>query len=104
MLSLIESLESRLDHLTATITEQEAKQTVMLLNETMPIKQELTELRSAQGAVAMHVRWLVNMRLQNQARPTGMSPIPEPGVSPNANAPSPAGQSGRRLSGTFKSF
>jgi TNF receptor-associated factor 5 len=68
LLSLLESQESKVDHISANMTELEAKQTMMLFNETIPIKEQLAELRSAQSVIGMHVRWLMNFRLQ-ETRP-----------------------------------
>jgi TNF receptor-associated factor 5 len=81
LLSLLESQESRVDQISAGMTELEAKQTMMLFNETIPIKDQLAELRSAQGVLGMHVRWLMNFRLQER-RPlhnAGPSNEPKPG-------------------------
>lgn len=72
LLSLLETQESKVDQLSVGITELEAKQTVMLFNETIPIKEQLAELRSAQSVIACHVRWLMNLRLQER-RPGGMN-------------------------------
>jgi len=48
LLSLIEAQETRISQLSAGMTELEAKQTMMLFNETIPIKNELNEMRSSQ--------------------------------------------------------
>jgi TNF receptor-associated factor 5 len=84
LLSLLESQESKVDQLSIGMTELEAKQTVMLFNETIPIKEQLAELRSGQGVLGMHVRWLMNFRLQER-RPGaagGPSNEPKPGAGP----------------------
>ena len=83
LLSLLETQESKVDQLSVGITELEAKQTVMLFNETIPIKEQLAELRSAQSVIACHVRWLMNLRLQER----------RPGLS-GAGATSTGGGSG----------
>lgn len=72
VLSLIESLESRVRQLSAGMNELEAKQTMMLFNETMPIKNEMAELRSTQQVISMHVRWLLNFRRQENQRRVGI--------------------------------
>jgi hypothetical protein len=72
LLSLLESQESKVDQLSQGMTELEAKQTVMLFNETIPIKEQLAELRSAQGVIGCHVRWLMNLRLQERRPGVGM--------------------------------
>ena len=68
LLSLLENQESTLSHLSATLTEQEAKQTTMLFNETIPIKNELAEIRSMQQTTSMHVRRLMRFRIQENNR------------------------------------
>lgn len=75
VLSLMEAQENRVRQLSAGMNELEAKQTVMLFNETMPIKNEMAELRSTQQVISMHVRWLMNFRRQeNQRRFVGGGP------------------------------
>ena len=99
LLSLLESQESKVDQISAGMTELEAKQTMMLFNETIPIKEQLAELRSAQGVLGMHVRWLMNFRLQERrpgAGAAGPSNVPKPGSGPGGLA----SQAPRRLSDT----
>ncbi|TAQ89327.1 hypothetical protein B7494_g2306 [Chlorociboria aeruginascens] len=101
LLSLVESQESKIDQLSAGMTELEAKQTMMLFNETIPIKDQLAELRSSQSVVGMHVRWLMNFRLQeNQRKPLGGSGGgPGPGSSGGSDSGSPSSATlPRRLS------
>lgn len=69
LLSLLEHQDGKVDQLSAGITELEAKQTMMLFNETIPMKEQLAELRSAQGTLNMHVRWLLQFRRQ-ESRPS----------------------------------
>ena len=71
LLSLIEAQGTRISQLSAGMTELEAKQTMMLFNETIPIKNELTDMRSSQQVVSMHVRWLLNFRRQENQRRFG---------------------------------
>ncbi|KAJ2893823.1 hypothetical protein MKZ38_008205 [Zalerion maritima] len=68
LLALYESAESKMDNLQKSLNDLEGRQTVMLLNETMPIKEQLAEMRSNIGAQGMHVRWLMNLRIQERAR------------------------------------
>lgn len=101
LLSLLESQETKVDQMSAGITELEAKQTMMLFNETIPIKEQLAELRSAQGVLGMHVRWLMNFRLQERR------PVASAGPS-NDTKPGATGSSGpefpsmRRSSDTMR--
>lgn len=99
LLSLLENQESKVDQLSAGMTELEAKQTVMLFNETIPIKEQLAELRSAQGVIGCHVRWLMNLRLQER-RPGAASALNGGAKAESSSGSSSAGPSlqPRRLS------
>lgn len=101
LLSLLENQESKVDQLSAGMTELEAKQTVMLFNETIPIKEQLAELRSAQGVIGCHVRWLMNLRLQER-RPGVASAPAGTSRSESSGGPSSVGPGlqPRRLSDT----
>ncbi|KAL3421960.1 traf-like signal [Phlyctema vagabunda] len=96
LLSLLESQESKVDQLSAGMTELEAKQTMMLFNETIQIKEQLAELRSAQGVIGMHVRWLMNFRMQERR------PGPGPGSTGGSESGGPGGEGHRRLSDTMR--
>jgi hypothetical protein len=74
LLSLVEAQESRVDRISAGMTDLEAKQTMMLFNETIGIKNELAEMRSSQQVLSMHVRWLLNFRRQENQRRFGAGP------------------------------
>jgi hypothetical protein len=74
LLSLLEAQESKMSQLSAAMTENEAKQTTLLFNETIPIKNELAEIRSMQQTTSMHVRWLLRFRLQDNHRRLGSGP------------------------------
>ncbi|KAI9056005.1 hypothetical protein LZ554_000937 [Drepanopeziza brunnea f. sp. 'monogermtubi'] len=87
LLSLLETQESNLNHLQNNLTESEAKQTTMLFNETIPIKNELAEIRSMQQTTSMHVRWLMRFRIQENSRRAG-------GPGPGSNGGSSYGGGG----------
>ncbi|EPE25768.1 RING/U-box [Glarea lozoyensis ATCC 20868] len=74
LLSLLETQQSRLSHLSAELSDFQGKNTMMLFNETLPIKNELAELRSTQQVTCMHVRWLMRFRMQENQRRFGVSP------------------------------
>jgi hypothetical protein len=90
LLSLLENQESKVDRLSVGMTELEAKQTVMLFNETIPIKEQLAELRSAQGVIGCHVRWLMNLRLQER-RPGATSALSGGAKAESSSASGSAG-------------
>ena len=61
-------MEAGLEAVRKGVTDLEGRQTVMLLNETAPLKDQLAEIRSTLGVLGMHVRWLMNFRLQERSR------------------------------------
>jgi TNF receptor-associated factor 5 len=64
LVNLIGDQDRRLDQLVVTMKELEAKQAMMLFNETINIKNELGEMRSTQQVQGMHIRWLMQFRRQ----------------------------------------
>lgn len=104
LLSLIESQETRIGQLSAGLTELETKQTMMLFNETIPIKNELSDMRSNQQVVGMHVRWLLNFRRQENQRRVGSgggAPGPSGGGSDTGGSGGES-QMPRRLSDSMR--
>lgn len=99
LLSLLEAQESNLSHLSSSLTESEAKQTTMLFNETIPIKNELAEIRSMQQTTSMHVRWLMRFRIQENSRRTVGGPGPGPGSSGGGGSYGGGGSDGGASSG-----
>lgn len=96
LLSLVEAQETRVGRLSAAMTELEGKQTMMLFNETLQIKNEIAEMRSSQQVVSMHVRWLLNFRRQENQRRFGAGP--SSGGGSDGGGPSSDGPLSRRLS------
>lgn len=85
LLSLLEAQESKVGQLSTDMTEMNSKQTVMLFNETIPIKTELAEIRSNLQVTSMHVRWLMRFRMQDNQRRIGM-PGTAPGLGPELSS------------------
>lgn len=73
-LSLFETMESKVERVSSALTEVEGRHSMMLFNETLQIKDQLTEVRSTLGVLGMHVRWLMNFRLQERGRVVSGSP------------------------------
>lgn len=100
-LSLFETMESKVERLSSALAEVEGRHSMMLINETLQIKDQLTEIRSTLGVLGMHVRWLMNFRLQERGRVmTGSPAMPGSmaggqGSGSDANLP-------RRLSDTLR--
>jgi len=62
------SLERQIEELSKNLTELETRQTVMVLNQVMPVKDHITEIRSTLGILKMHVAWLMNSRREELER------------------------------------
>ncbi|KAK8078126.1 hypothetical protein PG996_004296 [Apiospora saccharicola] len=107
-LSLFETMESKVERLSSALTEVEGRHSMMLFNETMPIKDQLTEIRSTLGVLGMHVRWLMNFRLQERGRVLGggggaSSPSPLPSAAMGAGQESSSDSNlPRRLSDNMR--
>lgn len=84
LLSLLEAQQTRINQLTAELSDFQGKNTMMLFNETLPIKNELAELRSTQQVTCMHVRWLLRLRLQENQRRFGGGPGPGSSGGPDS--------------------
>ncbi|KAB8293845.1 hypothetical protein EYC80_009326 [Monilinia laxa] len=109
LLSIVESQQSRINALTASIAEMEARQSVMLLNETIPLKDQIVELRNTMSTINMYVRWLLNVRTREGQRRSfgnggssgggGGSGGPDDDDNNGGSGPSSGGSGmGRRLS------
>lgn len=90
-LSLFETMESKVERLSSALQEVEGRHSMMLINETLQIKDQLTEIRSTLGVLGMHVRWLMNFRLQELGK-VGPAAAAGAGASPGMAAGSMAGR------------
>lgn len=99
-LSLFETMESKVERLSTALNEVEGRHSMMLFNESSQIKDQLTELRSTMGVLGMHVRWLMNFRLQERGRVGTVSPSMSGPFSGSSNSHENDGDSysPRRLS------
>ena len=68
LLNLIGDQERRVNQLSYGLAELEGQSTRMLYNETMKIKNEMSEMRSNIQLTSMHVRWFMNWRKEDQSR------------------------------------
>lgn len=66
MLAQFERMETKIEDLRKMLTELDGRHSMMLLNETMPLKDQITELRSNLGVINMHTTWLMNVQRQNR--------------------------------------
>ena len=71
MLAQFERMEAKIEDLRKMLTELDGRHSMMLLNETMPLKDQITELRSNLGVINMHTTWLMNVQRQNRVAAGG---------------------------------
>ncbi|RYP80816.1 hypothetical protein DL769_002286 [Monosporascus sp. CRB-8-3] len=100
-LSLFETVESKVERLSSAISEVEGRHSMLLFNETMQIKDQLTEIRSTLGVMGMHVRWLMNFRLQERGR-VGAATSWSPWGSPDTQNNNTESSLPRRLSDSLR--
>lgn len=92
LLSLHESLREEVSRVTATVSELDAKATMMVMNESLRFKDELAHTNAAVGGMRHQVHWLVSGRLQNQQR---MAMVRTQATSSSSPAGTSAGSSGQ---------
>jgi len=68
MLAQFERMETKVEDLRKTVTELDGRHSMMLLNETMPLKDQIAELRSNIGVLGMHTTWLLNVQRQSRGQ------------------------------------
>ncbi|KUI73660.1 TNF receptor-associated factor 3 [Cytospora mali] len=66
MFRMFDELDSRMSDISKAMIDQDARHSVMLLNELMPVKEQLVEARSQLGVMGMHVRWLMDLQRSRQ--------------------------------------
>lgn len=67
-LQLFETIDHKVERLSTGLQEVDGRHSLHMIHETMQIKDQLTEIRSTLGVLGMHVRWLMNFRLQERGR------------------------------------
>lgn len=95
MLSLHESLREELDRVSAAISEVDGKASMTIINETLRIREDMHHQNAAISSLKLQLQWLMNARLQSQAKsPAGSAPVPSTDKSSRrAHQPSDASQS-----------
>lgn len=66
MLETFDQIDKRVLDFSQALVSQDARQTTMLLNETRPLKEQMTDIRSQLGVLGMHVRWLMDVQRTRQ--------------------------------------
>lgn len=101
LLCMHESLREEVGRVSATVSELDAKASMMVLNESLRTKEELAHTNAAIGGMRMDLHWLMSARLQNQQR-GGMMSVGERelgvGASGAGELAGALGSSARRLS------
>ena len=81
LLCLHESLREEVSRVSAAVSELDAKASMMVMNESLRTKEDLTHTNAAIGGMRMQLHWLMSARLQNQQRMAlGRTPSPGEGT------------------------
>jgi len=73
LLSLHESLREELHRLSATIAELDTRSSMMIMNESLRLKEDMTHINGVVGSMRMQLQWLTSARLQAQSQSDGSS-------------------------------
>ncbi|PHH70140.1 hypothetical protein CDD82_7309 [Ophiocordyceps australis] len=84
----IQDLDAGFEEVHQNLTHLEARQSMWTLNQVMPIREEVTELRNNINMVRMHVNWLLN-RSREEGRIRAAA-INAAAASPSSQSSSPA--------------
>lgn len=68
LLCLHESLREEVSRVSAAVSEVDARASMMVMNESLRIKEDLSHANAAIGNMRMQLHWLMSARLQNQQR------------------------------------
>lgn len=104
LLSLHESLREEVDRLSGAVSALDAKSSMMIMNESLRIKEDLAHTNAVIGSMRMQLQWLTSARLQALRSPVGHAissstdSASQPGRAPLGAMPGPV----RRLSDSAK--
>ena len=101
LLSLHESLREEVDRVSAALSELDAKSSMLLMNESLRVKEDMAHTNAAVNAIRMQLHWLMSARLQTQSRTPSSAPVAGPSGNPRGAAGGATGGPGlpvRRLS------
>lgn len=76
LLSLHESLREELDRVSAAVFELDARSSMMIINESLRLKEEMTHTNAAITSLRAHLQWLMSTRLQQV--PSRINPSSSP--------------------------
>jgi hypothetical protein len=101
LLCLHESLRDEVGRVSTVVSDLDAKASMMVINESLRIKEDLTHTNAAIGGMRMQLHWLMSARVQNQQR-VAMGRTPSSGeatmAGPSTGASGPGILPVRRLS------
>jgi len=68
LLSLHESLREELDRVCSAVAELDARSSLMIMNESLRLKEDMSHTNAVIGSMRMQLQWLTSARLQSQPR------------------------------------
>lgn len=68
LLSMQESLREELDRLGHSVTELDARTSMTIINENLRLKEDMSRMNGAIGALRMQMQWLISARMNFQTR------------------------------------
>lgn len=103
MFRMFDELDTRISNISKALIDQDARQSVRVMTELMPVKEQLVEARSQLGVMGMHVRWLMDLQRSRQRQGTdvvgglgsgsgGAGSSSSSSATANSNAQSGSGQ------------
>ena len=88
LLYLHETLREEVSRVSAAVADLDAKATMMVMNERLRIKDDLSHTNAAIASMRMQLHWLMSARLQTQQR-VAMVPAQSSGESLSTGTPNP---------------
>ena len=94
LLSLHEGLREEIERVSGSVTELDARSSLMIMNENLRLKEEMSHLNAVVSSMRVQLQWLTSARLQAQQRPSpasaGTAPVVARGLrGNNEGAPGP---------------
>lgn len=75
LLSLHESLREEVDRVTSAVSTLDARTSMMIMNESLRVKEDMAHTNAAIGAMRMQLQWLTSARLQAQRSPVAATNV-----------------------------
>ncbi|KAI9842185.1 MAG: hypothetical protein M1837_007398 [Sclerophora amabilis] len=95
MITSYESLRSDIDRLSASMSELDARQSVLVMNESLRVKDDFAHLNAVIGSMRVQLHWLMSHRLQNQQQQQQHQPQHQARATPSAGPSTGVGGGGR---------